>query len=303
MRLLIIGTHPSQTTGYSRVVHNIAKEIGNYNNIKCYIYYYDHKKYENGFCNIFFNPFTIDDKTIVVYPEVITGNPLKATHVVRWILLELGLDSPFDQYKKWNTTDLVYHWEPSEKSHTKQLVNMWLNPKIQLINPIGSRNKKCFAIKKNKHISHNLHKKGFSFYHNSDDTDIDSLSIDEAINSFNKCDTFYCYDPNTFFTIMAPLCGCITILHPVADTSRENYFKSRILCNNDFCYDAGIAYGNEEQEILKARASLPYAQDQFLKLTNSYKPTVLSFLDDAVDLCKNKHLANTVDNIFYKANP
>jgi len=30
MRLLFIGTHPSQTTGYSKVVYNLCKEFGNY---------------------------------------------------------------------------------------------------------------------------------------------------------------------------------------------------------------------------------------------------------------------------------
>jgi glycosyltransferase involved in cell wall biosynthesis len=38
MRLLIIGTHPSQTTGYSRVVYNIAKQLENFENIKCTIF-------------------------------------------------------------------------------------------------------------------------------------------------------------------------------------------------------------------------------------------------------------------------
>lgn len=38
MRLLIIGTHPSQTTGYSRVVYNIAKNLDKYPEIRTTIY-------------------------------------------------------------------------------------------------------------------------------------------------------------------------------------------------------------------------------------------------------------------------
>lgn len=38
MRLLIIGTHPSQTTGYSKVVYNIANELVNFPQIKCTIF-------------------------------------------------------------------------------------------------------------------------------------------------------------------------------------------------------------------------------------------------------------------------
>jgi glycosyltransferase involved in cell wall biosynthesis len=38
MRLLIIGTHPSQTTGYSKVVYNIAKQLGRYPNVRSTIF-------------------------------------------------------------------------------------------------------------------------------------------------------------------------------------------------------------------------------------------------------------------------
>lgn len=38
MRLLFICTHPAQTTGYSRVVYNIAKELVKYPEIKCTIF-------------------------------------------------------------------------------------------------------------------------------------------------------------------------------------------------------------------------------------------------------------------------
>lgn len=38
MRLLIIGTHPSQTTGYSKVVYNIAKQLESYPNIRTTIF-------------------------------------------------------------------------------------------------------------------------------------------------------------------------------------------------------------------------------------------------------------------------
>jgi len=38
MRLLIIGTHPHQTTGYSKVVYNIAKCLGSEKNIQCSIF-------------------------------------------------------------------------------------------------------------------------------------------------------------------------------------------------------------------------------------------------------------------------
>jgi hypothetical protein len=38
MRVLIIGTHPSQTTGYSKVIYNIAKQMVNYPDIRLSIF-------------------------------------------------------------------------------------------------------------------------------------------------------------------------------------------------------------------------------------------------------------------------
>ena len=38
MRILLIGTHPSQTTGYSKVVFNIAKNFGRYPESRLTIY-------------------------------------------------------------------------------------------------------------------------------------------------------------------------------------------------------------------------------------------------------------------------
>jgi glycosyltransferase involved in cell wall biosynthesis len=38
MRLLIIGTHPSQTTGYSKVVYNIVKQLEHYPEIECTVF-------------------------------------------------------------------------------------------------------------------------------------------------------------------------------------------------------------------------------------------------------------------------
>ena len=38
MRVLLIGTHPSQTTGYSKVVYNIAKQMENHKDIHLTIF-------------------------------------------------------------------------------------------------------------------------------------------------------------------------------------------------------------------------------------------------------------------------
>ena len=285
------------------VLHNFAKTINDfeYTNFKAYLYSYDHKTYVNDFCNNFYNPFLIDDKTIVIYPETIVGNPLGAKHVIRWILLDLGYEVPKNFYKyAWSPTDIVYHWEPSTIPNSRQLVNIWSNPSIKLTNNSKNRYKKCYAYKKNNDIPTAFHKKILK-YHNDNDINIDKLSIEQSIEIFNQCDRFYCYDPNTFFSIMAPLCGCATVLHPLDGVSRSMYFSSRITCHktSGFCYDAGIAYGNDPEEINKAKQTVDQAWKQYNTLCNLYRSTGSDFVQDMVNMINGKQLPNTVQNLYY----
>jgi hypothetical protein len=289
--------------GGTMVLHNLAKSINSfgYSNFKAYLYSYDHKAYPNDFCNSFYNPFLVDSNTIVIYPETIIANPLRANHVVRWVLLDLGLEVPKHHYKyAWDKKDIVYHWEPSVLKDSKQLVNIWTNPEIKRTNFKKDRSKRCYAFKKVNNLPKTLHKK-IQTYHAKTDINIDKLSIKQIIETFNECETFYCYDPNTFFTIMAPLCGCITVLHPIDGVSRDSYFSSRIICHNlsGFCYDAGIAYGNDPKEIKRARQTLPEAQNQYNKLCSLHSSSVTEFVHDMVSIINGKQLQNTVEKVYY----
>lgn len=299
---IVIYTSPLDLDcGGLAVMYNLAKTINDLNisNIKVYIYTYDHITHENDFCNNFFNPFLVDDNTIVIYPEVIAGNPLNAKHVVRWILLDLGLEVDKDYYKMWNKNDLVYHWEPTSLPYSKQLVNIWLNPEIKKYNTTQPRISKCYGYKKLNNIK--IHNNVTTFHNEKNDINIDSLPIKEIIKIFNDSSIFYCYDPNTFYSIMATLCGCVTVLHPLDNISKTDYFKSRITCHTSgFCYNAGLAYGNSDAEIKLATSTVNNAQYQFDKLVELWKSTVGDFLNDITQIITNKdELSNTVNNIYY----
>lgn len=300
---IVIYTPPLDVAcGGIMVLHNLAKTINNFqqDNIKAYLYSYDHKIYSNDFCNNFINPFLIDNNTIVIYPENIVGNPLNAKHVVRWVLLDLGYDMPKEFYKyAWSPTDIVYNWEPSFFTNSKRLVNIWTNPIIKN-KQIKKRDNNCYAFKKMQWIPKTLNNRKIENYHNSKDINIDKISISEAVDVFNNSKLFYCYDPNTFFSIMAPLCGCITVLYPLNNLKKEEYFKSRILYHpSGFSYNAGIAYGNDPLEIEQAQETVTESWDQYNTICRLYQSTVLDFIKDMVDKLNNKELTNTVQNVYY----
>lgn len=302
IKIVIYTPSIEEKCGGVMVLHNLAKIINelNYPNIKCFLYYYNHTQQDNEFCNDFFNPNLIDDKTIVIYPETIHGNPLKAKYVIRWILLDLGFEVPKNHYINWSKNDIVYHWEPTTLKNSKQLVNIWINKEIKKYNN-NKRTKNCYAMKKIKNIRNTLHShKRLTLLHDPDnDICIDNLPIKDVVKIFNESQIFYCYDPNTFLSIMAPLCGCVTVLHPSKGVSKKQYFKSRILCKDNFCFDSGIAYGNELKEISKAFDTVENAQENFFELNSLYHETVTNFLSDITTLIENKPLINTVERIYY----
>lgn len=301
IKIIIYTPSFDENCGGICVLYNLAKTINSLKHPKIYaqVCVYDNTKITNEFCQDFLNPQQIDDNTVVIYPESILGNPLDCKNVIRWILLELGLDMPTTQYQYWGKNDLVYHWETSRQKKSKQLVNIWIDNRIKRYNYSNKRQQKCYGLKKMQWIPHNLHSK-FEFYHSNNDTKIDGKTTEEIIDIFNESSIFYCYDPNTFYTIMAPLCGCITILHPIYGISKQEYFSSRILCNNDnYCYTAGIAYGNTPEEIYSAQKNIDEAQEQFDILNKSYQHTVSEFISDIDKLVSGQQLKNTVSNIYY----
>ena len=277
------------------ILHYIAKVINdlNYKNIYAKLYTYDGTKYKNEFCNDFADPFEINDNTIVIYPEIIKGNPLNAKNVIRWILLDLGLEMPLDHFINWNKSDIVYHWEPSKLQNTKQLTVPYFNTKIKKYNNT-TRSGSCYLIKKGRFMHKNINN-----MHPSDSICIDDILIDEIINIFNKCKYFYCYDPNTFYILIAPLCGCITILYPLENYSKKDLFKNRMTCKGDYIFDSGIAYGNSNEEIQYAENTLNSTTTNFNKLLDLYKNDITIFLDNIYAYIKENIKLQTVNDIYY----
>ena len=277
------------------ILHYIAKMINDlkYKNIYAKLYCYDGSKYNNIFCNDFADINEINDNTVVIYPEIIKNNPLNAKNVIRWILLDLGIEMPTNHYINWSKNDIVYHWEPSKLKNTKQLSIPYLDSKIKNCNN-NNRAKTCYLIKKASLIHKNI-----NYMHPNDSISLDNKNIDEIIDIFNNCKYFYCYDPNTFYMIIAPICGCITILYPLEEYTRLEYFKNRMTYKNGYIYDSGIAYGNIDSEIVYALNTLNESLNNFNKLLDIYINELILFLDDIYMYIKENKKIQTINDVYY----
>jgi len=252
------------------------------------------------FSKYYNNDFPIDDNVIVIYGETIRGNPMNVKNVVRWILAPLGVIVPSDYYINYNKSDLVYYFnselkiaQQPEKIETiyKLLTSIFLNPTVKIYN-LNPRHGGCHTFRKaqmHKHIS---------LIHNSDSFEI-RHSQDECIQIFNKYEFFISYDPLTFLSIIAALCGCISIVYKVEGKSKKEWYDSIATANYmkhkgiDSLY--GVAYGLEEIEYAKSTLHLVKEQwDDILKYTKEF--IIKPFINDIQDFDSN---INTVKNNYY----
>jgi len=229
------------TCGGIMVMHYFCKLINEkYNDTFCAkLFMHNNLKYKNPFCNNFARLDEINDNCIVIYPEIVSGNPLGAKNVVRWVLLELGIEMPLDHYKNWSKSDVIYHWEPIDKQLSCPFYNNTFTNKN-----LENRHKTCYLIKKGILLHKNI-----QYIHPPDSICIDDLSLQEKANIFNECRFFYTYDPNTAYIIFSAACGCIPVIYPIKNISEEEYFKSKMFYFDNTIYNKGIVYGNNLEKI------------------------------------------------------
>tara|TARA_Y100000741_G_C18222615_1_gene546544 strand:+ start:36 stop:1019 length:984 start_codon:yes stop_codon:yes gene_type:complete len=262
---------------------------------------------------IWYNPKDfpiVDDNTVVFYPEIQgaangVGNPLGAKKIVRWILCPIKWSHPVLGKKTvdtWGKNDLVYYFNPEEKfekqAHKignifKCLTVFHINPKIKNLNK--ERKGSCYMIRKGDRGYHTNFKK-----HPTDAFEIGRVSLAEAIKHFNNHKYFFSYDPLTFYTVIAALCGCISVVMEVPGMNKEqwiahhgemvNYFKNK---KDKTLY--GIAYGMKD--IKNAEKTIHLVKQQWDEISKLHKDTFLGNLIN--DLNNWNKMQNTVKNNFY----
>lgn len=306
--IIAIFTPALHNSGGVKALHTLAQKINimKYKNISAKLICMNNgfDKYNNSYCNDFMHPSEINEYTVVVYPEIVKGNPLKAKHVIRWILMELGenINPLINLY--WKKEDIVYHWEPSiwqtgvknirSSIKINQLAIPFIDKEFIKYNN-NERTKTCYLIKKG-HGLHNLKK--FMQLHPNNSINIESMSLHDIVKTFNECHTFFCYDPNTFYIAGAPLCGCISIIYPLANMNEDDFFKNRLYYKDNFLYKSGISYGFSQENINIAKQTLNDSPIQLNNLLSKYEASVEIFLNDIHDYMKYNKKLITIENVY-----
>jgi hypothetical protein len=175
--------------------------------------------------------------SIVVYPEIVTGNPLNAKSVLRWILR-----TPSDDFwKKYSLSDgnIFYFREKFVEGNLLKVERRHLQAPYFPLQIIRSQNlprkrKFCFIRHKNKTTP--------SIDLGDDAICLDGKSVGQIVKIFNDTEHFVSYDTETGYTRLAIFCGAIPIVVPDGNVTKNAWRpieRERL----------GIAYGFSEDEI------------------------------------------------------
>lgn len=248
---------------------------------------------EGGFIQQYsWEPFNFPNKnTISIYPQITHHNPFNTEHVARWILYDTqkeiedtyGNDDVYFNFLNFKTFKLV----PQKKLTVIDYKLDWLRN-----TNTGKRNSFCHIIHKNTPPDG---EKVFEYLNSFDLTDWKTKAIPNGYNPydylrdmFNKYEYFLTYDQKSYYSVMATLCGCKTIiLNPskpyefapnanTVDNVDEIITPTEFRLNN-YLQQYGIAYGWDD--LKWAQDTLPFVRDYIEQLEIIDDKTVNNFIN------------------------
>lgn len=178
------------------------------------------------------------DDSIVIYPEIINGNPIGARRVIRWALHRPGFFSGEICYSKSDLfvdySEYLSNFSIDGMNKLDKPLTIWWTANLEKYlstptkNKSGERRGSAYIIKKgkNKPLIHNL----------QNSICIDTLDHDEIIEIFDKVEVFYSYDPYCMFSNFAVLRGAISVVIPDEGVTEDDWFA-------DETRRYGIGYG------------------------------------------------------------
>ena len=195
------------------------------------------------------------DDYIVIYPEIVSGNPLDAKNVVRWLLYEPGGHTGIVNY---GTGELIVRFgggiRPFEIPGSTTLKDEMkvIHYPLDLYHPPpagAQRTGTAHLVRKGVVKSKTL------VHHPPDSVCIDGLSHREISNIFQKVQTFVSYDSYTAYSLFAALTDCDSIVVPDDGVSEDEWLP-------DPANRYGIAYGWDKLD--HARETRPLVRSRLL---------------------------------------
>ena len=208
----------------------------------------------------------VSDDFIVVYPEIVMGNPLKAKHVVRYLLYYAGVYRSNET--KYPATDIIWAYSTRiAKSYGTNNVLLLPVSDPGVFHPplFGQTDRKgaCFYAHKYKNFY-----RGELLKITKDAFEITNPGLPqrEIADLLRRSEVLFVYE-DTALMFEAVMCGC-----PVVCLPTIHFKESHIL--DDF--HTGIAWGT--QDLAKAKESVKDGYSDYLELEMLFNKNLKRFI-------------------------
>lgn len=217
------------------------------------------------------------DDLIVVYPEIVFGNPLRAPHVIRWMLHRPGFHTK-KVYFGFGELHFYYGLAfrqfdfPGCKTSDLALMIQHAPYKLYVDEDLSrprSGTAYCLRKGKGRPIEHDL----------TDSILIDGKSHEEVAEIFKRVKTFISYDLWTAYSRFAALAGCDSVVVPQDGMDKMQWAPEAM-------NRMGIAYGFDDiEEARRTRAGvLTYFLDSEragMEVTQAFIAEADAFFEEA----------------------
>ncbi len=233
--------------------------------------------------------FKTNRQPIVVYPEVISGNPLCSDAIARYVLNYPGLLGGDKEYDK---DEMVFAYtkklSDSVTCHKSEImyvplcdVNIFYPPKTPV-----KREGSCFYASKYQH-SHNgklqdITKDSFEITRGEED----SLNQYEIAELLRKSEIFYTYE-DTSLAIEATLCGCPTVF------ITNEFLQTEPLASKEIG-DYGMAFGVDLEKLQQAKKTVDLAFDKYQKSIELFGKDIDNFINITQLRVQNMNYTNKI---------
>lgn len=210
--------------------------------------------------------------SVVVYPEIINGNPLNSQKVVRWILGAPGEE--FMNKFSLNDGNIFYYRDKFIDNNSLNIERRHLQTPyfpLQILTPANHPRKRKFCFIRHKFRNASLIDLG------DDAVCLDGLNVKQIVKIFKETEKFVSYDSETGYTRLAILCGTIPIVVPKFNVSKTIWRP----CEKE---RLGIAYGFNESEIEWASQTRDLAITEIIERCEEAKIHASQFAKEVLKL-------------------
>jgi O-antigen biosynthesis protein len=203
---------------------------------------------------------------IVVYPDIISGNPLGVERVVRWYLNRPGYITGVSVFP--GPDDLIYQ-HSAVLGFDYPVLNL-MPPGHPAMFTTGkeARQWDCFYVGKSHpwYRLSGLEKDKIEITREWPATPLELAAI------LRHAHRLYTYDPLSATCLDAVLCGCLVVVVPTPPYGYADLVRSEMGLS-------GIALSDIDEAIAEAKASLPKARARFLECFMKGKQQVRQFIE------------------------